>query len=123
MGAWGIGALENDRALDWMNGKKSVSAESVKRLLDSFDEQEQFLGISFVDSALNGTDADIVGFYYEYEDLYKGLKGDKAIAKLKTRASKVLNVLIKDGASTWIGKCKDDRMELLDKVKDRMKGE
>lgn len=122
MGAWGIGALENDKALDWMDGRKSIPVEGVRRLLDSWDEQEQFLGVCLVDSALNGTNRDIVGSFYEYEELLNGLKDNKYLIGLTSKAKKVINALVKDGASTWVSSCKDDRLNLLKMVKDRLKG-
>ena len=97
MGAWDVGVLENDIALDAMGAIAGEIQEVItETLLNSEYEEEVLLGVALVDASLNGSSKDIVGCFYEYKPYFDGLKPmgtfrDKALKMIRTFDTKSWN--------------------------------
>lgn len=87
MGAWGIGVLSNDRALDHMKYFSNADNESLKGMLllayHSEYEEIKVLAVSITDAIMNGIDKEITIGNSDYAEWFDSLQ-DRFKAEVET---------------------------------------
>ena len=120
MGAWSYEVLSNDRALDTMLDlvdSKNLKEDIIK-LIDNGDIDEKVLACEIVDISINGTEEEILGDLYEYEEFFEKIQNNP-MTDLRLKAYEMIRYVQKhdDG---WIDEIKEQRVSLLIKIENRL---
>lgn len=120
MGAWSYEVLSNDRALDTMLDlvdSKNLK-EDILELLENGDIDEKVLACEIVDISINGIREEILGSLYDYEDFFKSIQGNP-MTDLKLKAFETIEY-VQEHDGGWIDEIKEQRMNLLMEIKERI---
>lgn len=121
MGAWDIGVLNNDAALDAMyDFEETIDIKGcTKKYLESDYIDEALLAVEIIDISLNGVDKEILGGFYGYEGFFKKVE-KVSMPELKEDAIKTLHHIQK-GDTGWTSEVSRKRKSLLKKIEKRLK--
>ncbi len=120
MGAWSYEVLSNDRALDtmWDLVDSKNLKEDIIKLIENGDIDEKVLACEIIDISLNGADEEILGGLYEYEEFFKLIQNNP-MTDLRLKAYEMIRYVQKhDGG--WIDEVKEQRVDLLRKIENRL---
>lgn len=118
MGAWGITVVENDTALDSINGMEYIDPQGISMgfvtelLLFSKWEENVVLGAQMVLSSFKRTfNPD------DYSEFFDMLVNNKAIQRYRGEAINALGVIIDKGVDNWREEKREKRLDYLKGMK------
>lgn len=121
MGSWGVGPLENDRALDDLSYIEDARKEDLDfiatLLLNSRYEEEVVLGAVMILNAWRRYDV------LPHMEFFESLNGNEDLKQLVGDANNRIYDLIQKGATNWIGEYKSERIKFLKGLKEALADE